>query len=412
MAIDKRYLPRRKYSPGSIDALIRTLVTSFCIQNGPLDELVAVPYGMDNVSKQNCHVGLHCTHTAPYLWTLDKFEYLGEVPNAAINSYVLQEDFQHQLQTLKLYFANIDRHRDLENVLFFLDELLSYSPGELSQYNYRNDEDIRKRDTIVKMAKEHEEEIMRDLIYFIKEHNRRFNNQQNAVQFEFSRLLSTLRLPTSINTLNWVQFAANVPSTDLTCVQEISLSKNKGFARTLSISSDDCKKEPSSSLLQEKQEDGRSLLARHGLVLLEEVNITESPAAPLTDEMNDIVFGSSRTLTKLQIYGPHGRPPTISIQQGTLSISALQHVSGLLIIASTSLLPQWRATMTNRTTISTVEMMVDPGTYYDWIITTIATASMEMGLEFASTPNPGSYFRVRASFRAPDAEAMSCSAVS
>ncbi|KAG0374617.1 hypothetical protein BGX24_010177 [Mortierella sp. AD032] len=241
---------------------------------------------MDNVSKQNCHVGLHYTHTAPYLWILDKFEYLEEVPNAAINSYVLQEDFQQTLtiptSDIKLYFANIDRLGDLENVLFFLDEVLSYSPGELSRYSYHNDKDIHKRDTIVKMAKEHEEEIMWDLICFIKEHNRR-SDTSKMWQFEFLRLLPTLRLPTSINTLNWVQFAANVPSTDLTCVQEISLPKNNGFAYDQL-----CGERHFSSAVALLGEDGRSLLARHGLVPLEEVNITESPAAPLTDEMDDI----------------------------------------------------------------------------------------------------------------------------
>ncbi|KAG0282202.1 hypothetical protein BGZ96_000744 [Linnemannia gamsii] len=61
------------------------------------------------------------------------------------------------------------------------------------------------------------------------------------------------------------------------------------------------------SPLLRKQDGERLLLLRHGLVPLEDVEVVESETVPLTDELHNVVFAFSWTLTRIIIYRPSDR---------------------------------------------------------------------------------------------------------
>ncbi|KAF9547638.1 hypothetical protein EC957_007995 [Mortierella hygrophila] len=173
----------------------------------------------------------------------------------------------------------------------------------------------------------------------------------DEVQFRILQLLPPLRRPSVLCEENWMQFLAHPRATDLGAVQKIDayfesgnseayerLIENRGFLqrcrrlRTLSMGSlgkgayrwavEEKKaylennsggsinyndKRQESSLWQKDKIEDRHLYLRHGLVPLEIAYISGSEELPLeiTDEINDIAYAFSETLTTLNLSIPN-----------------------------------------------------------------------------------------------------------
>lgn len=167
----------------------------------------------------------------------------------------------------------------------------------------------------------------------------------NEVQFRILQLLPPLRRPSVLDKENWLQFLAHPTETDLGAVKEINVYleaeksetyekviENRGFLqrcrglRKLTMGSlgkeaykwavEEKKaylentsggnnsyndKRQESPLLQEGEIEDRHLYLRHGLVPLEEANISGLEEVPLKDmdEINDIAYAFSETLTTI-----------------------------------------------------------------------------------------------------------------
>ncbi|KAF9142523.1 hypothetical protein BG015_000792 [Linnemannia schmuckeri] len=263
------------YTSGSIDSFVRMLLARHSSDIGPLPKGISVPYEFDILTISN-NSSLDYTAHIHHLrqWTIASLAHLKwEHPNPALQSYVLQEDLQRtycfnpfyrpinrdfvrvqattsyfrmahsrevnwilmspilkQLQTLTVpvldtrrYISVIDRLRDLENVLFVLDELFVYGPANSPSNNGYSQTDVEE---ILRTTKAREEATMQDLFLFVKEHNRRFNNQlrtvecpesymwtgiiqmcPETVQFELLKTLQMFRSPLSINHVNQINLS-------------------------------------------------------------------------------------------------------------------------------------------------------------------------------------------------------------
>ncbi|KAG0200846.1 hypothetical protein BGX33_010740 [Mortierella sp. NVP41] len=270
---------------------------------------------------------------------------------------------------IKRYLDDVDRLKDLEHVQFCLDEVFEYRTE-----NVGNDPATAELMEATKLRKD---EAMQDLVRFVKEHARLFRGRLKTavcpdsnmwpyaeqfcpeeIQLQFLQALLALHKPNFLNNTHWMQFVAHLSSTGLGYVQEIDLQNigstlyNRDFlqrCRALRrLKLDSLGQGSFNWAVQEKMgmqrtdnsvnntfvthnnkqdtmllhNDHRPLFLQYGLVPLETVDINLS-MTPFADDVDDIAFAFSATLTKLSArrsYTP------FSIPWGTQSLPQSIHV--------------------------------------------------------------------------------------
>lgn len=277
-------------------------------------------------------------------------------------NWALARPILGQLRTLTIPTSNIGRYLSvvgqlvqLECVQFRLDQAFDF---EVTRHGSTPAAEAIE---FAKANKERKDEVMRDVVRFVEELTGHFpgtvktamfsdaglwpwirQSFSEEIQFEVAQLLPPLVRPTQLTPFNWLQFVAHPLETDLAQVMEINymtaaedvfvrLRGRREFlqgCRALTLLNlpslgqgsfswavqekrdlmDALKSNNGISLCNgQKQGKGSTLLSdtdrpayvRHGLVPLEKVVIREF-RDPFTDEVDDIAYAFSQTLTYLQ----------------------------------------------------------------------------------------------------------------
>ncbi|KAF9100089.1 hypothetical protein BGX23_006053 [Mortierella sp. AD031] len=302
------------YGPWQIKNLASTTLTY--IQG----EEFQLTHRFDRLLPSYVHRASYQGNRIPLLHRLFRVALLREI------IWAIAEPILEQLRSLtipvsdiKRYLSAIGRLKSLERVQFCLDELHDYSRDDI-------DDSTPEEVILAETRTGTKVETMRDL-YFPDE-----------TQLEIFRMLPMLDRPRLLNWVNWVQFLAHLPSTDLGHVQEIDIAIPVGVERDRIIGPRDllqrCRslkrltinalgqglfkwaveekritdRIGSSGVIDSRSND-RPLYVRHGLVPLEEVYVEESDV-PFTDEINDIAFAFSQSLQKLTFIEQDRTPAT------------------------------------------------------------------------------------------------------
>ncbi|KAG0068340.1 hypothetical protein BGZ89_004911 [Linnemannia elongata] len=298
----------------------------------------------------------------PFHPELIRFHHFWVTLNREAN-WALARPILGQLRTLTIptsdigrYLSVVGRLAQLECVQFRLDEAFVFEASRFG--NIPTPEAIE----FTRVNKEHWDAVKRDVVRFVEELTRNFPGslktamftdagfwpwiQQSFpgdVQFEVFRLLPPLVRPTQLTPFNWLQFAAHPLETDLEQVKEFNPGKDAKDAHTrlreirgflqrcraltllilpslgqgsfswavqekrdlqdvlnnnngISFCSGQGQGKGSTTLLLDTS---RPAYIRHGLVPLERVEIQEFQD-PFTDEVDDIAYAFSQTLTYLK----------------------------------------------------------------------------------------------------------------
>lgn len=312
------------------------------------------------------------------------FRYFRMVLSREAN-WALAKPILGQLRTLTIptsdigrYFGVIGQLASLECVQFLIDEALDFEEvWDIDTASEAND--------FARMTKERKNAVMQEVIQFIKELTRLFpgtlktamfsdaelwpwlhQSFPEETQFEVFRLLPPLVRPTKLTPVNWLQFVAHPLTTDLGAVKEIAPQEsNSDLFRRLLENREFLQKCRALTLLevpslgqgsfawaaQEKREldalenNNRNIYGlgstallldmeqpayvQHGLVPLERVWIVAS-LEPFTDEVDDIAFAFSETLTILSAHATtiiNQLPRTAHFGRGWVTLPRLKHLS-------------------------------------------------------------------------------------
>ncbi|KAF9079965.1 hypothetical protein BGX23_002886 [Mortierella sp. AD031] len=299
--------------------------------------------------KALCHMDRLCPDYARRFKPETKllFYYFRVILNREAN-WALASPILGQVRTLTIpisdigrYLRVVDRLESLEHVRFRLDEAFDYGPREATTLDAEFTRATRMR----------KDKVMQDLVRFVREHCQHFKGTiktatfsdsglwpwihqsfPEEIQFKVFQILPPLHKPKELLRSNWLQFTAHPLSTDLGQLKQIAhrrtvgpsfdrLRENKQFlqsCRTLNhLDIPSLGQGSFNWAAQEKRimdgldsalaggqgttllDPDRPACLQHGLVPLEYVEIREYKE-PFTDEVDDIAFGFSRTLTKLK----------------------------------------------------------------------------------------------------------------
>ncbi|KAG0316357.1 hypothetical protein BGZ97_007009 [Linnemannia gamsii] len=353
------------------------------IQQVPPAEIL--PYILTDEFKSLCRVDLLCPKYVRQFQTQNAllFRYFLMILSREA-TWALARPILGQLRTLTIptsdigrYFRVIDQLASLEHVQFQMDESL-----DSEQRTYFDVEP--EASDFTRMTKERKDAVMRDVIQFVKDLTRLFPGTvktatfldavlwpqprlsfSEETQLEVYRLLPPLARPMKLTASNWVQFMAHPRTMDLGAVKEIVCKDitSHSFGRLFEDSLlQKCRALtlldiPSLGLgsfawaVQEKREldalknnnsktygpgsttllldTDRPAYVQHGLAPLESVNIVAA-LKPFADEVDDIAFAFSETLTTLTAHAAtvvHQFPRTARFGRGWVTLLRLKHLS-------------------------------------------------------------------------------------
>ncbi|KAF9151518.1 hypothetical protein BG015_006563 [Linnemannia schmuckeri] len=316
------------------------------------------------------------------------FHHFRVILNRELN-WVLARPVLGQLRTLTIPTSDIGRYlgvvgqlAQLEHLQFRMDEAFDFEA-------VRRDNTTPEAIEFAKATKERKEAVMRDVVRFVEALTRLFPGTVKTAtfsdaglwpwirqvfpeetQFEVFRLLPPLVRPTTLMPLNWLQFTAHPLETDLGQVKEIKFKKTvkdsfgrlrekreflqrcrtlmlldipslgqgsfawavqekrnlDAFNNNTSTGSGQGQGQGSATLLLDMD---RPAYIKHGLVPLENVEIREF-REPFTDEVDDIAFAFSQTLTRLKADASSfiaQLPRSIHFGRGWITLPNLKHLS-------------------------------------------------------------------------------------
>ncbi|KAF9151520.1 hypothetical protein BG015_006565 [Linnemannia schmuckeri] len=324
--------------------------------------------------------------------------------------WCLVDPILEQLQTfvipvfhLKRYLKAVGRFKSLEKVLFKMSEMF---------------DDPFYDSMDAKARRPNNDEVLQDMVYFIREHARLFKNRLKSIdcldsnawqwmdwasvermQHDFFRLIPPLSRPTHLACDNWPRFSAHPHSTDLTYVQEFDARRlpnswdditcsNQSFiqgCRGLKrLTVNDFRAGTFKWAVQEKRELERTnrsaeisnifprqgilspnevpqpLHPIQGLIPLERITILQ-PSVTCADDIDDIVFAFNQTLKHIKVRGQihANQPKSTSIGQAWIDLPVLTCLSVELDTERLTVDPQLLSRCPNLTSLRLKDMTLN-----------------------------------------------------